>query len=56
MFALLVLLCCSPVLIACNQFMKKATFKDNFNPKGGDGGAVANSGDLTFNVRSLFQK
>lgn len=38
------------------QFMKKATFKDNFNPNGGEGGAVANSGDLTFYVRSIFQK
>lgn len=38
------------------QFMKKVTFKDNFNPNGGEGGAIANSGDLTFNVRSIFHK
>lgn len=46
----------SPVMMTCKQFMSKATFKDNFNPNGGEGGGVANFGDLAFNVRSVFQK
>lgn len=36
--------------------MKKGTFKDNFNVNGGNGGAIANFGDLTFDVRAVFQK
>lgn len=55
-FPLLVNPCYPFALMACEQFMKKATFKDNFNPNGGEGGAVANTGDLTFYVRSIFQK
>ncbi|CAN0527267.1 unnamed protein product, partial [Ectocarpus sp. 12 AP-2014] len=36
-------------------FARKGTFLDNFNPNGGNGGAVANFGDLTFNVRGVFK-
>ena len=52
----LILVSFSLALMACTQFKKKAIFKDNFNPNGGQGGAVANFGDLTFYVRSIFQK
>ncbi|CAN0379514.1 unnamed protein product [Pylaiella littoralis] len=37
------------------QFMKKGTFKDNFNPNGGNGGGAANTGELTFNLRAIFR-
>lgn len=36
--------------------MKKATFTDNDNPKGGNGGAIANSGTLIFNLRAIFRR
>lgn len=36
--------------------MKKGTFIDNFNPNGGNGGGVTNSGQLTFNLRAIFSK
>ena len=38
------------------QFMKKGTFIDNFNPNGGNGGAIANFGDITFARRGIFRK
>jgi len=36
--------------------MKKATFNDNYNPLGGNGGAIANSGTLIFNLRAIFRR
>ena len=36
--------------------MKKGTFIDNFNPNGGNGGAIANFGDITFARRGIFRK
>lgn len=38
------------------QFMQKGTFTDNFNPNGGNGGAIANFGDITFKLRAIFKK
>lgn len=36
--------------------MENGTFMDNFNSFGGNGGAVANFGDITFNVGVIFRK
>lgn len=46
----------APVRRFDEQFMKKGTFRDSFNPNGGNGGAIANFGDITFNLRGVFRK
>ncbi|CAM9959551.1 unnamed protein product [Pylaiella littoralis] len=36
-------------------FMKRGRFVDNFNTNGGNGGAISNFGDLTFNLEAVFK-
>lgn len=44
------------VTTGVTQFMQKGTFRDNFNTNGGNGGAIANFGDISFSLRAIVRK